>query len=393
MKLRRIPEDFQVTEQTDLRPASGQWALYRLTKKSTGTPEAVSSICRQWGLSRNRISYGGLKDRHAITSQHLSIRNGPPQSLDRDGLQLEYLGQTARPFTSAEIRSNHFIITVRSLSRSQALNADSAARIVQDCGLPNYFDDQRFGSLGFSGEWIAKEWCLKNWERALWLALADAHPDDSGTEKQQKQLLRDHWGNWPECQKQLARSHRRSIVTFLADKVNAGREPDFRGALARLNSDLRGLYLSAWQSALWNRVASGVLAESLPPDSPQTELPLQSGPAVFPLATGPQQPQLQELKIPLPSARIQPPPGLPGRILQQVLDQEQISLRQIRVTYPRDRFFSRSSRALIVCPAELRTTVQSDDLYPEKHLLKLEFQLPRGSYATLLVRRLFAEPV
>ena len=64
------------------------------------------------------------------------------------------------------------------------LTAEPAERIValRDTlardGVPNYFDDQRFGSLGASGEFIAKPWCLGDYERALWLALAEHNPHD-----------------------------------------------------------------------------------------------------------------------------------------------------------------------------------------------------------------------
>ena len=108
MKLRRQPEDFQVTELTEVHPAAGPFALYRLTKTSLGTPEAIQAVCTRWNVHRKRISYGGLKDRHAVTTQHLTIHNGPRQSLQQKSLQLQYLGQVPAPFTAAEINANHF---------------------------------------------------------------------------------------------------------------------------------------------------------------------------------------------------------------------------------------------------------------------------------------------
>ena len=44
MKLKRLPEDFQVEELTALNTDGGPFALYRLTKRSIGTPEAVTAI-------------------------------------------------------------------------------------------------------------------------------------------------------------------------------------------------------------------------------------------------------------------------------------------------------------------------------------------------------------
>ena len=391
MKLRRLPEDFQVTELTQTRPAGGPFALYRLTKTSIGTPEAIHAIVKRWGVHRKRISYGGLKDRHAVTTQHLTIHNGPRGELQQSSFHVEYLGQTAAPFSSHNNDGNRFRIVMRDMTESEVRFAESAAISVPETGLPNYFDDQRFGSLGQSGEWIARAWCLGNWERALWLALADPHEHDSSSEKQQKQLLRDLWGQWPECQRQLDRSHRRSIVTYMADKVNAGRDPDFRGAMARISVDLRGLYLSAYQSALWNRLLTRAMEHMLPSDQLQ-RFELLSGPAVFPLArimaTPDGDTDLSLAELPLPSARIERPDGVIGNLLDEVLAKEQIELRQLRVKYPRDSFFSKGMRAVLMQPSGLSTTTEPDELYAGRSKLTLSFELPRGSYATMLIKRL-----
>lgn len=388
MKLRRLPEDFQVEELTAVEPNGGPFALYRLTKTSIGTPEAISAIGAKWNVHRKRISYGGLKDRHAVTVQYLTIHNGPRRSLNQKSLSLEYLGQTRAAFTSTEMHGNRFRLALRDMSAGEIQHAAAAVESVRLTGLPNYFDDQRFGSLGLSGEWIAREWCLGNWERALWLALADPHEHDPAADKQQKQLLRDMWGRWPECQQALDRSSRRSIVTYMSDKVKSGRDPDYRGALARISVDLRGLYLSAWQSALWNRLLTRFLqvrCESAVLDP----FVLLSGPGVFPR----QLPDavreaLRHTELPLPCARIDRPEGLIGDLLDAVLADEKIELRQIRVKYPRDSFFSKGLRKAVVAPEGLQCEVAEDELSPGRQKLTLSFSLPRGSYATILVKRI-----
>ena len=386
MKLRRIPEDFQVEELTSVAATGGPFAFYRLTKTSIGTPEAVHALTERWKIARQRISYGGLKDRHAVTIQHLTIHNGPRQSLKQKSLQLEYLGQTSAPFTSAQLESNRFQLVLRDMTPAAVEFAVGAAESVSKTGLPNYFDDQRFGSLGESGEWIAKEWCLGNWERALWLALADPHVNDPAAERQQKQILRENWGRWPECQQLLERSHRRSIVTYLSDKVKVGRDADYRGALARISVDLRGLYLSAWQSALWNRLLSFYLESKCPP-ADLVHYELASGRVAFPLEWSSTQ-EAGSAELPLPCARIDRPEGEIGDMLDRVLTEEKIELRQIRVKYPRDSFFSKGSRRAMIFPVGLQCSAEADDLYSGRQKLCLAFQLPRGSYATILVKRL-----
>src|SRR5262245_64989972 len=113
-KLKQQPEDFEVEELTPVTPgADGPFALYLLEKHGWSTPDALAAVRRRWKVHPERVSYGGLKDRHALTRQHLTIRNGPRCNLTHEGVRVTYLGQVAAPFTSADIRANRFRITLR----------------------------------------------------------------------------------------------------------------------------------------------------------------------------------------------------------------------------------------------------------------------------------------
>src|SRR5207245_4496050 len=79
--------------------------------------------------------------------------------------------------------------------------------------------------------------------------------------KQEKALLREFWGRWPEAKARLERSHARSLVTYLADHPT-----DFRGAFARVRRELRSLYFSAFQSHLWNLMLGRLIARLTRPE-------------------------------------------------------------------------------------------------------------------------------
>jgi tRNA pseudouridine13 synthase len=64
-----------------------------------------------------------------------------------------------------------------------------------------------------------------------------------------------------------------------------------------------------------------------------------------------------------------------------------MELREVRVKFPRDVFFSKGERAAVFCPNELKHVVATDELYAGRHRLTLHFTLPRGSYATILIKR------
>lgn len=388
MKIKQQPADFQVDELSEFATNGGEYSVYRLTKQSIGTPEVVNAIVDRWRIPRHRIQYGGLKDKHAVTTQTITIQHGPKKPLSQQAFELEYLGKSKRAFTAGDIAGNRFDIVIRDLRDSQVEPMQTTFDSIRKSGLPNYFDDQRFGSLGHSRDWIAKAWCLGDYERALWLALADTHPDDRSKEKQEKRLLQAHWGKWQECKQALSKSHRRSVVTFLADKEHAGKPLDFKRAFACINVDLRGLYLSAFQSALWNRALARLIEQAYA----NAELPaldLESGRAVFPPFELPaDQPEILT-SVPLPCARLRLDDEDPAlHLLQEIAGEEDMELRGIRVKFPRDSFFSKASRETLIKFENADSSVGIDALQPKRKCMQLTFDLPRGAYATMLIKRL-----
>lgn len=224
MKIKCRPEDFRVEELPNFEPGSrGRFVLYRLSKRSIGTPEAIESIRHRWDLHPDDVRHGGLKDRHALTVQYLTIFNGPDRSLHQENLDLEPVGRVDQPYGPAFFRGNRFTIVLRELSESEAELALKAAGEIPRDGIPNYFDDQRFGSVGPSGDMIGRAWIAGDHERAVWLALAEPNDSDRPDDAHQKAILRELWGRWTEAKAALDRSHTRSIVTYLDDHTT-----DFR---------------------------------------------------------------------------------------------------------------------------------------------------------------------
>jgi tRNA pseudouridine13 synthase len=387
MKLRCVPEDFQVEELTDFTCGGGAFALYRLTKCSLGTPEAIAAVIRRWKIPRQRISYGGLKDRHALTRQYVTIAGGPSRGLRQTSLELEYLGQADRPFTPAEICGNRFEIVLRDVADADvAAMTDTLSEIERD-GLPNYFDEQRFGSVGEGGDFVARAWCAGDYDRALWLALAEANVHDRPRDRQEKRSLREQWRNWPACLRATRGTPRKAVFAHLVRRSN-----DVRGALARISPDQRGLYLAAFQSYLWNRLLATALQERCPPDN-LLEVPIDRWRVPFFRALDPEtRAELHGLELPLPSARLHLEAGPMKSLIDRVLAAEELQLRELRVKYPRDSFFARGERPAIARVAGLTHASEPDELHSGARKLTLRFELGRGSYATILVKRLSAEP-
>jgi tRNA pseudouridine13 synthase len=385
-KVKQHPDDFQVEEITRVTPGSdGPFALYQLEKSGWTTPDALAVIRRRWGIEPRRLSYGGLKDRHARTVQFVTIFHGPRRGLQQQGICVDYRGQLTEPYTSRDIDRNRFHITVRALDPDRRTELEQALARVAVEGVPNYFDDQRFGSVsGADTEFVARMLVRGRFEDALRLALAAPYEHDRAAQKQEKRLLLAHWGDWPALKEALPRGNARSLVDYL--RVHP---TDFRGAVARLRPELRTLYLSAYQSHLWNRLMAAWLRRHLPLARLRL-VALRLGDVPFHNGLEPHELRaLSALSLPLLSARLKLAADDPrAGPIQQILAEEGLELRDLQVRGIREMFFSRGERAALCIPEDLTHEFGDDELNPGRQKLGLTFGLARGSYATLLIKRL-----
>jgi tRNA pseudouridine13 synthase len=389
VKLRRLPEDFEVTELTAVVPlARGPFGLYRLTKRGVGTLEAVDSVVRAWRLPREALSFGGLKDRHAVTRQHVTVQGGPPRDLSVGDVRLEHLGRLDHAFTAKDLAGNRFRLVLRDMSPAEIDAAEGAVPVLAADGVPAYFDDQRFGSMTSAGEHVAEPWARGDYEATLRRAFADANEHDRPRDRAFKQQVRERWGDWAGLLAEAPRGPQKAVLEHLA------RAPgDFEGALGRVRQDIRSLWLAAYQSALFNRVLAAWLERRLPPEARLT-LDGKAGPLVFwTRLDDAQRAELAALELPLPSARVEVPPGPVLDVVRDVLAQDGLTLADLDVRAPRGSFFSKGWRAAVLRPQALTVTHAPDDLYPGASSLTLTFDLPPGAYATLVVKRLTAVAV
>jgi tRNA pseudouridine13 synthase len=389
MKLKQQPDDFRVEEIPSVAAGPvGAFAFYLLEKRGWTTPDALAAIRRRWKVDLRRLSYGGLKDRHAHTIQYFTIHNGPEKDLTHGTFQVTYLGRVAIAYSSEQIRANRFEITLRSLSNADVARAEAALPEVADVGVPNYFDDQRFGSVGDGTAFVAREMVLGNFEGALRLALAAPYEHDRADAKREKAILNARWGDWPAAKAELPRGHARSIVDYLVHHPT-----DFKGACARLRPELQGLYLSAWQSHLWNRMLSRWLTDRVPSEQ-LIQLRLKTGDVVMPKSMPDSaRAEWDQLSLPLPSARLKlDPEAAWAGVVTAVMADEGIPLEEMRIKGMQKPFFSKGERVVKIAVGDLTWKAGDDELNRERRKLVFRFELPRGAYATMLVKRLTIVP-
>jgi tRNA pseudouridine13 synthase len=381
MHIKQKPNDFRVEELTKSKAGGGGlFAFYRMEKQGWSTPDALAIIRKRWKLDANRIAVGGLKDRHAATVQYLTIFRGPQRKLTHAHLQVTYLGQVEEAYDSEKIEANRFSVTVRSMTDEQIGTALRTLEEVRKWGVPNYYDDQRFGSVSHGGPFVAKQIMLGDHEAALKNALTAPYAFERSGQKKEKAVLRRHWGDWRLCRQMLPRNR---IVEYLFTNPD-----DFHGALERLPSEIRQLYLSAYQSHLWNRMLSDWIRDYVP-FKDLIEVPLRLG--AMPMSrrlSSEGVEQARSLTLPLHSARNHLEEGDKRKpYFDRILEEEDLTLDQFKLKGFHAMFFSKGERDAWCFPRDLEARDARDEEHARKRKLTLRFDLPRGCYATLVVKR------
>ncbi len=383
MRLKTIPEDFLVEEQIRFPSDGGPYVLYRVQKRGATTLEVQARLARMLRLPLSAISFPALKDRDAVAVQYATVRGPGPAHLRGPGFTARQVGRSPRPLTPSDLLGNRFVVTVRDLSPSEAGGLGARLSMAAEKGIPHYFDAQRFGSRTESGDFPGRRILRRDAEGALRAVLAEPLVGDPADVRAFKREAAIRWGQWRALLETAPRpSNLRSVLTFLCDHP-----ADFRRALNLVTPRVLSLYLAAYQSFLWNRVAAGYLRARLGVPSGFVEVAGEMLP-LFP-ALSDRLPA--NMAVPLPHHRAVYEDPLLAKVVEDVLRAEALTPADLKPRILRRAYLPRGERRLVLRPADVSASPPApDERFPGRQKVTLTFALPPGSYATLVVRSLLA---
>jgi tRNA pseudouridine13 synthase len=442
MTIRRQPADFIVRERLSApfrmamrdptqAPATSEntalHAVYVLSKASLATPEAIHHFARALSIRPDRVSYAGLKDKHARTTQHISVE---PVPVGKPGIQrlplasavqgptweATLIGWSPLPVTAEAIDGNSFELVVRDLSRQagdemgrradvlwtgprpgEAARADAvaptsapdAAAAQSGILIVNYFGDQRFGGARHHQGWAGRALIDGDFESALRLAVGTPARKDSGKTRAFTRVAAARWGDWKTMVREMPMCPERRAFERLA----AG--GDFKQAFTALPAFTQQMAVEAYQSLLWNRVAAllvhrlaaGRSGEASPRDLLVTPDPF--GDMLFP-APRRVDALWRGMILPLLSRKTQVRPEW-GWAVERVLGEEGLTLERLRIPGLHRPFYGEAPRPLFVVAERfemLRGERDEMDGRGVRLKRRVRFDLPRGAYATVVLRGL-----
>ena len=165
-RLRSSPDDFVVEEIPAYEPAGDGEHLFVWIEKRERTGEWLRRyVAQTFGIRPVDVGMAGLKDRHAVTRQFISIParcEANLYELECDGIRVLNATRHRNKLRTGHLKGNRFSILVRDcrLAHTVSQNAGDhdvdgrldvatalkrAADDVMSLGLPNYFGNQRFG--------------------------------------------------------------------------------------------------------------------------------------------------------------------------------------------------------------------------------------------------------
>lgn len=175
---------------------SGEHRILRVRKKNLSTFELLSIIAQAFNLPTKSIGYAGLKDKHATTTQYLSL---PAKSTQHfcaifDSLakqhDIKLLDSTlhSNKLRLGHLKGNRFFVRLKKLNPTNAKKLESTFSHIAKNGFPNFFGFQRFGINGDNyllGLSLSKR---KNAQTSPYLSLlAQLHPSFASTHAQAHQ--------------------------------------------------------------------------------------------------------------------------------------------------------------------------------------------------------------
>ncbi len=151
-RIRSEPEDFQVSENPAYIPSGeGEHTYLRLEKRGHTTKYVVDELHRQLGIAYKDFGVAGLKDRHAITTQWISIPAKFESKLEKfnlEGTQILEVTRHTNKLGMGHLRGNTFKLRIRGSNPDAIVKANTILEYLRTTGIPNYFGNQRFGNTG-----------------------------------------------------------------------------------------------------------------------------------------------------------------------------------------------------------------------------------------------------
>ncbi len=352
-------DDFIVRERATHDLEKGNHLILKMTKYNLTTLEALRELSNILHVPLEIFGYAGNKDKRAITTQHISAKNMDREQFKRvfiPNIELEPLGY-GKHISLGQLESNSFDITIRKINVD---SEDIIARLNEiwkelNGRIPNYFGDQRFGTVRPITHIIGKHILQGDYDAAVWTYIGKSvETEPERIRKVRKEL-------WES--RDASRAAEKFPKQFVYEKVLlyylAKRPKDSVGAIKQLPLGLQKLFVHGYQSYLFNIVLSELIKKGF---DKEYELPLVGYKTTFKNSE-------------------------PDQKLKELLEKEKMDISSFKLY---DLPYLKLEGSYRSCFAKVKNfriiKAGEDELNMGKNKAKISFELGKGCYATSVLR-------
>lgn len=378
--IKQESEGFRVSELVDESldisrsyDESHHYPLYVLEKQDIDSNHALFEIERELHM---RFRVMGIKDAKAVTTQYAGmerVMRNPPAELKSRHTRLTLKGFTKHPLEKRFLVGNKFEIKIYNVRSS-----DLSSFVPQITKVGNFYGLQRFGSERLVTHLVGREIIKRNFIQAVELLLSYTTEFDTQMSREIRNRCADP-RNYRQVLKTLPRGMdiERQVLSALVAGRNA------IAALRAVPIMIRRLFVQAYQAYIFNRCLSRAVMRGEDLLQPQTgDLCFEmEGPVTFGriVKYNPNSKTKLVPAIRMAGYTFQPGKGRFENITRAILQEEEVA--------PKD-FYIKEMQELSHQGGFRQAPLWCTDFWYERDPLKVSFKLPKGSYATTLLREI-----
>ena len=351
-----------------------RYPLYILEKRDIDSNHALFEIERELHM---RFRVMGIKDAKAVTTQYAGmerVMRNPPAELKSRHTRLTLKGFTKHPLQKKFLAGNKFEIRIYNVRSS-----DLSGFVPHIGKVGNFYGLQRFGSERLVTHLIGREIVKRNFIQAVELLLCHTTEFDTQMSREIRNKCVDP-SNYRQVLKMLPRGM--DIERQVLSALVAGR--DTIAALRAVPITIRRLFVQAYQAYIFNRCLSRAVMEGEDLLQPQTEdLCFEmEGPATFGriIKYNPTSKTKLVPAIRMAGYTFQSGKGRFENITRAIMqEEEEVSAKD---------FYIKEMQELSHQGGFRQAPLWCTDFRYERDPLTVSFKLPKGSYATTLLREI-----
>ena len=395
--LKTLPEDFVVTEISDPPRAkeNGDFAIATVVTRNWETNRLVRILARSMGMSRERIGFAGTKDKRAVTTQLMSFRC-PSEDLakvDLKDVEIRDVYRGSRAIQIGDLIGNEFEITVKDCTMDPSLipaTVEEDISVIKKVGgFPNYFGVQRFGVVRPVTHLVGERLVRGDIEGAVRTYICYTTPEEDTDVRAIRESLVGTT-DWSSAAKVMPEPM--SFEKTMAQVLAGG--GSWTEAIDAMPSNLQMMFVHAYQSYLFNEMLSMRIERGLPINMPvEGDIVIPLDPKGSPQHESPV--MTTSKNIDLVNRQIRAgrafvtgalfgsdsmlAEGEMGEIERKVIEDHGLKAEDF-VIPGLPKCSSKGGRRELMCPVKDIASEFRDDGYT------LRFSLPKGNYATCLMR-------